>query len=115
VQKTDQPPLKIAHEVIREKIFRRLNSEIPYEVYQENEGWTELTNGALRIDQVLIVKKKSQQAILVGTKGENVQGISLEASRDLSTIFNRKVWLRLRVVVRTQLPEDATISEPLIA
>lgn len=105
----------MVHEVIREKIFRRLNRELPYQVYQENEGWTELTNGHLRIDQNLIVLKRSQRAIVIGLKGENVQGIALEASRDLSTLFQRKVWLQLRVVFRERLPDDATISEPMVA
>lgn len=48
-------------EVIREKIYQQFHYEIPYLVSQENLGWTELTDGTLRIDQYIFVEKESQQ------------------------------------------------------
>jgi len=84
-------------ETIREKVFKRLNQEIPYLVKQENIGWTELPNGGIRIDQRLIVPKSSQRVVLLGKGGQLLKRITMEAARDLELIFDRKVYLNLMV------------------
>jgi hypothetical protein len=56
-----QTPLKLVGEIIREKIFRHTNKEVPYKVWQENVGWTEMPDGSLRIDQYLIVVHESHK------------------------------------------------------
>lgn len=59
---TDRATIDLAFEVIREKIFRHLNKEVPYSITQENVGWTEdKIQNILRIDQKLFVKKESQK------------------------------------------------------
>lgn len=51
-------PLFVA---IRAQLYRFLHQEIPYQVVQENLGWTEMDDGKLRIDQKLTVPKSSQR------------------------------------------------------
>jgi len=95
--KTDQSDLKRAAEIIREKIFRRTNQEVPYNTKQENIGWTICPNGDLRIDQNIIVTKESHKRILVGHKAKTIAAICHEARKDLSVLFKRKVHLFLTV------------------
>lgn len=60
-EKTPLTPLERVQEIIKEKLFKYLHKEIPYQVLQENMGWTELEGGKLRIDQKMTVPKNSQR------------------------------------------------------
>merc|ERR1712100_580831 len=51
-------------ETIREKIYRRLNKEIPYEVEQRNVDWYEMEDGTLRIENNLYVPQESHKVYL---------------------------------------------------
>jgi GTP-binding protein Era len=86
-------------EMVREKCFLRLNQEVPYLITQSNEGWTEHKDGSLTIAQKLVVQTTHQRAMLVGKQGEVIGYIAEQAAKDLVAILNRKVNIRLRVVV----------------
>lgn len=108
--KTPLSSLDLAFEVIREKLFRHLNQELPYLVVQENVGWTEdPVRGTIRIDQKLYVRKESQRAILHG----HMKGIILEAERDLATAFGTRILLNMAVVVRKDAVEPA-LSDAMV-
>ena len=108
--KTDKSQLDQAFEVIREKIFRHLNQELPYLVVQENIGWTEdKLRGILIIQQKFFIPKESQRAILHG----HMKGIVFEAERDLTSLFGVKVQLRVVVVVRKDRVEPA-LSDAMV-
>jgi GTP-binding protein Era len=108
--KTSLSQLDQTFEIIREKLFRHLNQEIPYQIVQENVGWTEDPNrGILRIDQKLFIRKESQRAILHG----QMKGIIFEAERDLATAFGVKVQLNVNVVVRKDRVEPA-LSDAMV-
>ncbi|XP_049849421.1 GTPase Era-like isoform X2 [Schistocerca gregaria] len=58
---TNQSRLEIVQEVIKEKIFRHLNQELPYGIRQESVSWIEdPVRGITKIDQKLYVPKQSQ-------------------------------------------------------
>jgi len=102
---TDSSPLERAEEIIREKVYQRLNQEVPYIVRQHNVGWTELPDGSLRIDQYLIVPKVSQKWMITGTKGSVIKAIATDATEDLQKIFNRKVYINLQVQQKKHIHE----------
>lgn len=99
--------------MIREKLFCHLYKELPYVVTQQNFAWTELPNGDLRIDQLILVPKESQKVccefevlfvclmsvkkIVIGKGGSVLLAIQSEAEADLSKVFKRKVHLFLTV------------------
>lgn len=108
--RTDLSTLELAFEIIREKLFRHLNQELPYLVVQENVGWTEdPVRGILRIDQKFYIRKESQRTILHG----HIKGIILEAERDLATAFGMKVVLNVSVIVRKDAVEPA-LSDAMV-
>lgn len=94
--------LDLTFEIIREKLFRHLNQELPYLIVQENLGWTEdPARGTIRIDQKLYVRKDSQRSIVHG----HIKGIILEAERDLATALGSRVLLNITIVVRKEAVE----------
>jgi len=95
---TDQTDLERVTEIIREKIYLRLNQEIPYAVQQRNVGWTELRDGSLRIDQHLLVQGRVQGMILVGKEGTVLKRIRDSAENEIAKVLGRPVHLFLRVV-----------------
>merc|ERR1712130_46236 len=87
-------------EVLREKIFCRLNQEFPYMVEQATDKWQKRKDGSLFIVQRLFVARKFQMGILIGHKGRLIERIRYCAKEDLEEIFNCKVELLLSVSVR---------------
>jgi len=96
---TDQSPIELSHELVREKIFKHTNMEIPYSVVIDTIGWTELLDGSLRIDQNIIVPKKSHLKILVGRGGKTIQSIKEEAAFDIQMALGRPVILTFETKV----------------
>lgn len=108
--KTPLSPLDIVFEIVREKLFRHLNQELPYLVVQENVGWTEdPLRAIIRIDQKLYVRKDSQRSILHG----HIKSIIYEAERDLATALGTRVILNLNVIVRKEAVEPA-LSDAMV-
>lgn len=97
---TDMSDKDRVHEVIREKIFCRLNQEIPYGITQETRGWMDLPNGGVRVTQQLYVQSANQQGILIGKQGAVLSIITREAIKDLEAVLLRPVELNLQVTVR---------------
>ncbi len=96
---TDQSMRQIAAEVIREKILRTIDREIPHgiavaiEEYREEEGLT-------RIRAEIFCEKESHKGILVGKGGETLKRIGSYARQDLESLTGTKVYLDLWVKVK---------------
>jgi GTP-binding protein Era len=52
---TDMPPNELASEVLREKVFRRLYKELPYELSLQDVSFKTLADGSLRIEKNILV------------------------------------------------------------
>lgn len=64
-QISNQSDVEVVTEIIREKLFQRLNKEVPYFIVQVNQGWTVFKNGITRIDQDLLVATKGQMKVVM--------------------------------------------------
>ncbi|BCZ19913.1 GTP-binding protein Era [Helicobacter sp. NHP19-012] len=90
---------EIYAEIIREQIFKFLSDEIPYEsavlvkAVQEQEHIE-------KIQAQIIVAKESQQKMVIGKGGAVVKKIGQEARRNIEGFIQKKVFLRLEVVVQ---------------
>jgi len=96
---TDQSPIELCHELVREKVFKHTNMEIPYSIVIDTIGWTELLDGSLRIDQNIIVTKNSHLKILFGRGGKTIQSIKEEAAFDIQMALGRPVILTFETKV----------------
>eukprot|EP00808_Paulinella_micropora_P006599 g18964.t1 len=94
---TDLTPVQRVEEVVREKIYQRLNQEIPYAIQQKTLGWEDRPDGSVRIDMQLTVNSEGQKKKLIGLKGEVLKQIRDKAAKDAESILGRSVQLLLHV------------------
>jgi GTP-binding protein Era len=106
-QMTDMPMRLLAAEITREKLFRSVHDEIPYDITVETETWEEFENGSLKIDQVIFIAREGQKKIILGKGGEMIGKIGSQARVELEEILGCRVHLKLFVKVRENWSEDS--------
>lgn len=97
---TDQPERVIASEIIREKILRLCNAEIPHGTAVVIEKMKTRENGILDIDATIFCEKESHKRILIGKNGAMLKKISTFARQDMETFFDCKVFLQVWIKVK---------------
>ena len=107
---TDQPERQIAAEIIREKILRTLNKEIPHGTAVVIEEFKD-EDTLIRIRAEIFCEKASHKGIIVGKNGASLKLIGTYAREDLEKLFGTKVYLNLWVKVKENWRESArTVS-----
>lgn len=96
---TDQPERQIAAEVIREKILRTTDREVPHGTAVVIEEFSD-EGTMIRIRAEIFCEKASHKGILVGKGGANLKLIGTYAREDLEKFFGTKVYLNLWVKVK---------------
>lgn len=96
---TDQPIRQIAAEVIREKLLRTLDDEIPHGVAVVIEEFEEKAK-IINIRAELFCEKEAHKKIIIGKNGESLKKVGSFAREDLEKLFDKKIYLDLWVKVR---------------
>lgn len=108
---TDQPERVLAAEIIREKILRLMDKEIPHGIAVSIEKMRERENqDILDIDAVIYCERENHKGMVIGKKGAMLKKISTYARQDLESFFQIKVNLKTWVKVK----EDWRNREGLI-
>jgi GTP-binding protein Era len=95
---TDRTERFFVSEILREKIFKLYEKEIPYSTeviitaFQEEPKIT-------RISAEIIVERDSQKNILIGKGGEMMKKVGTYARKDIEEFLQKKVFLELFVKV----------------
>jgi len=97
-QLTDKYERFFASEIIREKILKNYQKEIPYSVEIEIESFKE-EKAIINIRALIHVTRESQKGIIIGHKGLMLKRVGTEARRDMEAFFGKKVFLDLYVKV----------------
>lgn len=98
---TDQPERVIASEIIREKILRLMDKEVPHGIAVSIEKMRERADKEiLDIDAVIYCERESHKGILIGKNGSMLKKISTGARLDLEKFFGVKVNLHTWVKVK---------------
>ncbi|WP_342235086.1 GTPase Era [Inquilinus sp. OTU3971] len=105
-QVSDMPMRLLAAEITREKLFLRLQQELPYAVAVETEDWEEQPDGSVRISQIIYVQRDGQKAIVLGRGGQMIKAIGTAARLELEEITEQRVHLSLFVKVRENWLDD---------
>ncbi len=103
---TDQPERQIAAEIIREKILRTLNKEVPHGTAVVIEEFKD-ERTLIRIRAEIFCEKASHKGIIVGKNGESLKLIGTYAREDLERLLGVKVYLNLWVKVKENWRESA--------
>ena len=96
---TDQPERQIAAEIIREKLLRVLDEEIPHGTAVMIEEFSE-EEKMVRIRAEIFCEKSSHKGIIIGKHGVTLKTVGTYAREDMEKFFGIKVYLDLWVKVK---------------
>lgn len=96
---TDMPERQIAAEIIREKLLRTLDEEIPHGTAVTIEEWKEEVN-LVSIRAEIYCEKASHKGIIIGKGGSLIKKIGSYARQDIEKMLDSKVFLDLYVRVK---------------
>ncbi len=99
-QMTDVSEKEIAAEMIREKILRLFDKEVPHGTAVEIEKFSD-GEDLLRIEAAIYCEKNSHKSIIIGKGGEALKRVGSYARSDMEKFFGKKVFLKLWVKVRS--------------
>jgi GTPase len=112
---TDQPERFLAGEIVREKLLQLTRNEIPFssavlvDRFEEPPG----PKGLLKLYCTIVVERESQKPIVIGRRGDMIKRVGTAARQDLERFFGTKVFLDLRVQVKSEWREDDRVLTDL--
>jgi len=96
-QLSDRPLRFLAAELVREAAFEELGQELPYALAVEVVEFDEKRPELVRIRANLLVERRSQKRIAIGTGGQVIKRIGVRARREIEQLLGRRVHLELWV------------------
>lgn len=96
---TDQPERQLAAEIIREKLLRTLDEEIPHGTAVSIEEWKEKKD-VVSIRAEIYCEKASHKGIIIGKGGSLIKKIGTYAREDIEKMLDARVFLDLYVRVK---------------
>ncbi len=105
-QMSDAPLRYLAAEITREKIYRHLHQELPYQSTVETDTWTERKDHSIKIEQTIYVERDSQRKIVLGKGGATIKSIGEQSRKEIAEIVGQPVHLFLFVKVRDGWGDD---------
>ena len=96
---TDQSMRRYASEIVREKLLRALDREVPHGIAVVTEGYTE-EEGLTKIRCEIICEKPGHKKIIIGKGGELIKRVGTYAREELEKVTGGKVYLDLWVKVK---------------
>ena len=97
-QLTDKSERFFVNEIIREKILRNYDKEIPYSVEVEVESFIE-EEDLIRISAIIYCERDSQKGIIIGKAGSALKRVGSLARKDIEEFLQKRVFLQLFVKV----------------
>ncbi|MBN2241974.1 MAG: GTPase Era [Acidobacteria bacterium] len=113
---TDRTERFLAAEFIREKLLERVRQELPYAcavlIRKFDESGREKKN-RVTIEADILVEKKSQQGIVLGSGASNLRDVGIAAREELEKQLGCKVHLGLQVRTARNWRNDDRILDQL--
>ena len=97
---TDQPERQIMAEIVREKLLRNLDKEIPHGTAVEVTKFSQRDNDIIDCHVTIYCEKESHKGIIIGKKGAMLKKISTHAREDMEAFMGAKVYLETWVKVK---------------
>ncbi len=97
---TDQPERQICAELVREKLLKCLDKEIPHGTAVEVTKFSERDNGIIDLEVTIFCEKDSHKGIIIGKKGAMLKKIGELARKDIEEFMGTKVNLQTWVKVK---------------
>lgn len=97
---SDQPEKQICAELVREKLLKCLDKEIPHGTAVEVTRFSERDNGIIDLEVTIYCEKDSHKGIIIGKKGAMLKRIGELAREDIEAFMGTKVYLQTWVKVK---------------
>ncbi len=97
---TDQPDRQVCAELVREKLLRCLDREVPHGTAVEVTRFSEREDGIIDLDVTIYCEKASHKGIIIGKNGAMLKKIGESARRDIERFMGTRVFLQSWVKVR---------------
>jgi GTPase len=111
---TDQPERFFVAELVREQVLHHTHAELPFSSAVVVDKFDEPDEkGLMRLYCTILVERESQKPIVIGRAGEMIKSIGTAARKELEQFFGTRVFLDLRVKVRTDWREDERMLDAI--
>lgn len=97
---TDQPERQIMAEIVREKLLRNLDQEIPHGTAVEVTKFSQRDNDIIDCHVTIYCEKESHKGIIIGKRGAMLKKVSTQAREDMEAFMGAKVYLETWVKVK---------------
>ena len=97
---TDQPDRQVVAEIVREKLLRNLDKEIPHGTAVEITRFIERDDEVIEVDATIYCEKASHKGIIICKHGAMLKRISSLARRDIEKFMGAKVYMETWVKVK---------------
>jgi GTP-binding protein Era len=106
-------------EIIREKVLNHVEQELPYVTAviinrmeeREPSPGEEDKNPVRYIRASVIVERESHKKIILGRRGRMIKTIGSEARKEIEEIFDTRIYLDLRVQVKSKWRDAADVLD----
>jgi GTP-binding protein Era len=102
---TDQPETFFVAEIVREQVLQLTHAELPFSTAVVIDHFEEVEK-LVRIYGTILVERESQKPIVVGKGGAMIKQIGTAARVELERFFGARVYLDLRVKVKSEWRDD---------
>jgi GTPase len=111
---TDQPESFFVAEMVREQVLQLTHAELPFSTavvvdHVEDAAVEKL----VRIYATILVERESQKPIVVGKGGAMIKQIGTAARAELERFFGTRVYLDLRVKVKSEWRDDERVLDEM--
>ena len=97
---TDQPERVLVSEIVREKLLRLLDDEIPHGIAVSVERMRSRGNDIIDIEANIYCEKENHKGIIIGRGGEMIKKIGTFARYDIEKLMgskaNLKIWVKVK-------------------
>ncbi len=105
---TELPERFFVAEIVREKILRLTQEEVPHQSAVSIELWEE-GEALTRIEASILVSRPSQKGILIGKNGDMLKKIGTSARKDIEQFLGTHVYLGLHVKVESDWRDNRRV------
>ena len=109
---TDRSERFLAAELVREKLTRKLDQELPYRLAVEIEQFRR-EKRVVQVRAVVWVERSSQKGIVIGKGGRVLKAVGTEARANMESLFGSRVHLEIWVKARAGWSNDERVLRSL--
>jgi GTPase len=110
---TDQTERFFASEIVREQVLQLTHDELPFSTAVVVDAFDETEPRLIKLYCTILVERESQKPIVVGKGGSMIKAIGTAARLGLEEHFGQKVFLDLRVKVKSEWRDDERLLDQM--